>query len=88
MPKPEPATILPTAQEDAAIDAAIAADPDSRELDDEWFAQARPAREVMPPEIFAALVAIERPNAPAPKVSAAIELDADLLDAFKATGKG
>ena len=34
--------------EQAAIDAGIAADPDAFELDEEWFEQARPAREVDP----------------------------------------
>ncbi len=34
--------------EEAAINAGIAADPDAFELDDEWFARARPAIEVMP----------------------------------------
>ena len=37
---------LPTQQEDARINAGIAADPDTRELDDAWFARARPAHEV------------------------------------------
>ncbi len=34
--------------EQAAIQAGIAADPDTFELDDEWFAQARPTKEVDP----------------------------------------
>ena len=34
--------------EEAAINAGIAADPDAFEADAEWFAKARPAREVMP----------------------------------------
>ena len=34
--------------EQAAIDAGIAADPDTFELDDEWFERARPASEVDP----------------------------------------
>ena len=34
--------------EEAAINAGIAADPDTFELDEAWFARARPAREVMP----------------------------------------
>ena len=34
--------------EEAAIDAGIAADPDTEELDDAWFARARPAAEVHP----------------------------------------
>lgn len=38
-----PDTIVPTPEEDAAINAGIAADPDTEELDDAWFARA-PAR--------------------------------------------
>ena len=34
--------------EEAAIQAGIAADPDTFELDAEWFKRARPAREVHP----------------------------------------
>ena len=37
--------------EEAAINAGIAADPDAFELDEEWFKEARPAREVHP-ELF------------------------------------
>ena len=83
---------IPTADEEAAINAGIAADPDSRELDDKWFSEAKPASEVFSPETYAALVALKRPRgrpkADETKVFTAIRLDADLLDAFKSTGKG
>lgn len=83
---------MPTEDENAAINAGIAADPDSRELDAEWFADAKPASAALPPEIYAALVAMKRPRgrpkADETKVFTAIRLDVDLLDAFKATGKG
>jgi uncharacterized protein (DUF4415 family) len=91
MPKLKAGHISPTPEEDAAINAGIAADPDSRELDAEWFAKAKPASEVLPPEMYAALVAKRprgRPKADATKVFTAIRLDADLLETFKATGKG
>ncbi len=92
MPKLKVWHISPTREKDAAINAGIAADPDSRELDAEWFAKAKPASEVLPPEMYAALVAKRprgRPKADETKVfTAAIRLDADLLEAFKATGKG
>lgn len=91
MPKLKVGHISPTPEEEAAINAGIAADPDSRELDAEWFAKAKPASEMLPPEMYAALVAKRprgRPKASETKVFTAIRLDADLLETFKATGKG
>jgi uncharacterized protein (DUF4415 family) len=92
MPKLKAGYISPTPQEEAAINAGIAADKDARELDDDWFAKAKPASEAFPPEIYAALVAMKRPRgrpkADETKVFTAIRLDADLLETFKATGKG
>ena len=40
--------ILPTPEEDAAINAQIAADPDDFELDEEWFKGAKPTKELFP----------------------------------------
>ncbi len=69
-----------------------AADVDARELDSEWHKGAKPASEAFAPEVYAALVAIKRPRgrpkADKTKVFTAIRLDADLLETFKATGKG
>lgn len=39
---------MPTLEEDAAINAGIAADPDTFELDDAWFAKARRGRPTLP----------------------------------------
>ena len=46
-PKPESEPICPP-KEEARIRAGIEADPDTLELDDEWFAKARPASEAHP----------------------------------------
>ena len=48
MPKLKPDHIWPTPEEDAAIRAAIAEDPDTFEADEEWFREARPFKEVFP----------------------------------------
>ena len=84
--------IIPSATEDAAINAGIAADPDSPELDAAWFKAAKPASSALPPALYASLVAMKRPpgrpKVETPKVFTAIRLDADLLEKFKATGKG
>jgi len=45
---------IPTDEEDARINAGILLDPDNPELTEEDFARMRPAREVLPPEVFAA----------------------------------
>lgn len=92
MPKLKAGHISPTPDENAAINAGIATDGDTHELDESWFAKAKPASEAFPPETYAALVAMKRPRgrpkADETKVFTAIRLDADLLETFKATGKG
>ena len=40
--------IRPTPEEDADINAQIAADPDDFELDEEWFKNAKPTKELFP----------------------------------------
>jgi len=83
--------LLNTPEEEEAINSGIAADPDNPEWTDEDFAKARPASEVLRPELYAALVARRkqgRPKAETPKVFTSIRLDADLLATFKSTGKG
>jgi hypothetical protein len=52
---------MPTPEEDAAINAGIAADSDSPEWTEEDFAAARPAREVLPAGLYAALIAHRPP---------------------------
>jgi uncharacterized protein (DUF4415 family) len=76
MPKLKPGTIWPTPEEEA-INAGITADPDTYELTDEEFARLKP----MP-------LHRGRPPAAAIKVHTGIRLDAEVLDAFKAGGRG
>jgi uncharacterized protein (DUF4415 family) len=74
MPKLKLGTIVPTAEEDAAIDAGIAADPDTHEVSAREMAQMRPLR--------------GRPRVERPKESVTMRLDAEVLDALKASGPG
>ncbi len=69
--------ILPTDEEDAAINAGIAADPDTYEFSAAEFKQLRPLRG-RPAGSVAAKV----------KTPIKIRLDNRVLDAFKATGRG
>lgn len=75
MPKLKPGTIIPTAAEDAAIDAGIAADPDTAELSAADFARLQPARR-------------GRPKLPSTKQAVKLRLDPDVIEAFRALGSG
>ncbi len=66
--------IIPTPEEDLAINAGIAADPDTVELSDADMAQLRPLR--------------GRPPLARPKAALTMRVDADVLDALKASGPG
>jgi len=57
--KPEPVFI--SDEEDAAITAAALSDPDCPPLTDEELAQMRPAREVLPPDLYAMLTDKSKP---------------------------
>lgn len=65
--------IMPTPEEDAAINRGIAADPDTYELGEEEFKQ---------------LKRIGRPRLENPKVAVTIRYDKTVIDAFKADGPG
>ncbi len=92
MPKLKSGTIIPNSDETAAINSGIEADADARELGSDWHKGAKPASEALAPQAYAALVAMKRtrgrPKADETKVFTAIRLDADVLETFKATGKG
>jgi uncharacterized protein (DUF4415 family) len=70
----KPKLIRPTKAENARINAGIVADPDTRELSDEEFAELRPPR--------------GRPKAASKKVAISVRLDPDVLEALRATGEG
>ena len=91
MPKLKGGHISPSPEEDAAITAGIAAAPDSRELTAEWHSEAKPASDVLPPTIYAALVAMKRPRS-LPKteetnVDTAIHMGAEPPEEFEANGR-
>ncbi len=76
MPKLKPQTILPTAEEDAAITAAAMADPDAQPFTDAEWEQVKPqARR-------------GRPLGSGTKMQVTLRLDAEVLEYFRSTGAG
>ncbi|MDQ2137872.1 BrnA antitoxin family protein [Alcaligenaceae bacterium C4P045] len=73
MQKHRKALIVPTAQEDAAINAGIAADPDTYELSDDEIKTLR---------------RMGRPRSDRPKISVTVRYDQDVIEAFKSSGEG
>lgn len=73
MPKLKPGHISSTDEEDAAINAGIAADPDTYELTAEDIARMRP---------------VGRPKAEITKERITIRLSPDVLEKFRASGAG
>jgi uncharacterized protein (DUF4415 family) len=69
-----PRLIPPTPEEDAAITAAAAADPDNPPLTDQALATMQPMR--------------GRPRLARPKVALTMRVDADVMDALKNSGPG
>ena len=79
---------MPTPEEDAEINRGIAQDPDNPELDDDFFARARPAKEVMPAEVYAELVRRRGKGVKPAKITVALRLDPRVVEALRATGPG
>jgi uncharacterized protein (DUF4415 family) len=64
-------------------------DPDNPEWTEDDFARARPASEVLPPELYEALTqARGRPKSEAPKLVVNLRLDADVVERYRAGGPG
>ena len=68
-------------------------DPDNPEWTEEDFARARPASEVLPPEVLAAFPRTAarlrgRPKLAAPKEAVSLRIDRDVLAYFRGTGAG
>ena len=65
-------------------------DPDSPELTEEFFRNARPLREI-DPEFVESMLALRKRGRPAlehPKVQVTLRLDEDVLNSFKEDGPG
>jgi uncharacterized protein (DUF4415 family) len=65
-------------------------DPDNPEWTEEMFARARPAHEVLPPEIMAQFPKSKggRPRKESPKPAVNLRLDAKVLDHLRSSGPG
>ena len=87
MPTLESDSMIPPPQEDAIINAGIAADPDTPELTDEWFRRARPASEVVPRTVERSRRVRGKQKGPT-KERISIRLDADNTAHFRAGGRG
>ena len=77
-----------TDEEEARIQRGIASDPDNPEWTEEDFKNARPFAEVFPELAESIRRARGRPVMEKPKRQISLRLDPDVIDAFKATGKG
>ena len=87
MPRLKPDTSWPTDEEESEINQGIADDADAPELDDEWFANARPATEVVP-HIVEEYRRTRGQQKKQVKQRVSIRLDADITDHFRASGPG
>lgn len=78
-----------TKEEEAEIQKAIASDPDAPEATDEELAKAKPFREALP-ELAASIDRAKRGRPPVekPRRHVSLRLDPDVIDHYKATGKG
>ena len=87
MPRQLPEIIIPTPEEDALIHAGIAADPDTSEASDDWFATALTSEEAVPHILARYRRTRGRQKAPT-KEQIHIRLDADVVEHFRGGGPG
>jgi uncharacterized protein (DUF4415 family) len=83
----KPDLIMPTDEEDAAINRGIAADPDNPELTDADFARMRPA-EMAHPKLVEAYRRTRGPQKTPTKQPISIRFDRDVIERLKASGPG
>ena len=77
-----------TDEEEARIQEGIARDPDNPQWTEEDFRNARPFAEVFPELAESIRRSRGRPAVERPKRHISLRLDPDVIEAFKATGKG
>ena len=77
-----------TDEEEAKIQAGIALDPDNPEITAEEFKLARPFADVFPELMESIRRARGRPASETPRKVVSLRLDQDVLDKYRATGKG
>ena len=87
MPPLKPDHVSPTDDENAAINVGIATDPDTFELDAEWFRRARPGNEV-DRDLAVPFRNASASPAPLRKERVTIVLDSDVAQHFRASGSG
>ena len=79
--------LIPTDEEEADIQRAIALDPDAPEWTDEDWARARPAVEVVPHIVERHLRVRGKQKAPT-KEKVTVRLDSDIVARFRESGRG
>jgi uncharacterized protein (DUF4415 family) len=77
-----------TDDEEAEIQRMIASDPDNPEITDDQIKQAKPFAEAFPDLMESIKRSRGRPSVDAPKQQISLRLSQDVINAFKATGKG
>ena len=87
MTKKKRKIIIPSPEEDAIINAGIADDPDTFELDAEWFANAKPTAEVLP-HILERYHRAKHEQKSATGEPVSVKIDADIAEHFRNSGAG